>query len=44
MWRGQSLPYDADALEREYLRAREAAGSGSTKEILAQMRQDLGVS
>src|SRR5690606_7078451 len=34
----------ADALEREYLRAREAAGSGSTKEILAQMRQDLGVS
>lgn len=44
VWRGQSLPYDADALEREYLRAREAAGSGSTKEILAQMRQDLGVS
>ena len=44
VWRGQPLPYDADALEREYLRAREAASSGSTKEILAQMRQDLGVS
>ncbi|HET8627743.1 MAG TPA: hypothetical protein VFL91_10005 [Thermomicrobiales bacterium] len=42
VWRGQKLPYDADALEREYLAAREAAGSGSVKKILAQMRQMEG--
>ncbi|MEV4670980.1 hypothetical protein AB0K34_04935 [Actinomadura sp. NPDC049382] len=43
VWRGQGLPYDADALEREYLRARENAGGGSPKAVLAQMREDLGV-
>lgn len=44
VWRGQALPYDADALEREYLRARKEAGSGSTKRVLAQMRQGEGLS
>ena len=43
VWPGQGLPYDADALEREYARAREAAGSGNLKKVLAQMRQDQGV-
>lgn len=42
VWRGQSLPYDADALEREYLAARKAAKSGSVKKVLAQMRQGDG--
>lgn len=43
VWRGQDLPYDADALEREYLAAREKAGSGSVKAVLSQLRQDEGV-
>lgn len=43
VWEGQRLPYDADALEREYLAARERADGSSTRAVLAQMRQDLGV-
>lgn len=43
VWPGQDLPYDAEALEREYLAARERAGSGNPRQVLAQMRQDLGV-
>lgn len=44
VWRGQKLPYDADEMEREYLGARDRAGSGSTTKVLAQMRQDEGIS
>jgi hypothetical protein len=43
VWRGQKLPYDAEELEWEYLAARAGADSGSTKKVLAQMRQDEGI-
>lgn len=43
VWRGQKLPYDADELEQQYKAARENAGSGSTKAVLAQLRQDEGI-
>jgi hypothetical protein len=43
VWRGQKLPYDADELEQQYRAARKNAGSGSTKAVLAQLRQDEGI-
>lgn len=42
VWPGESEPYDVDALLEEYNAARAKAG-GDPKEILAQMRTDLGI-
>lgn len=42
VWPGESEPYDVDALLEEYNAARAKAG-GDPRNILAQMRKDLGV-
>lgn len=44
IFEGETLPYDRDLLHLLYLESREQADSNSTKDILAQIRQDHGLS